>query len=120
MMKHRVILIPLDGRPPCRQFVIDAGRISGIEVLTPPHEYQDYYSQPGDTRAMAAWLQQSLEEQPADAIILSVDQLLYGGLLAAREHPATEARWKPCCSSLNPCTRLTRRSQSTPSVSCRA
>ncbi|MDD6382502.1 MAG: DUF4127 family protein [Selenomonadaceae bacterium] len=92
MMKHRVILIPLDGRPPCRQFVIDAGRISGIEVLTPPHEYQDYYSQPGDTRAMAAWLQQSLEEQPADAIILSVDQLLYGGLLAAREHPATEAQ----------------------------
>ena len=46
-MTRRVILIPLDGRPPCRQFVIDAGRIGGTEVVPPPHELQDYYSQPG-------------------------------------------------------------------------
>lgn len=89
-MRQRVILIPLDGRPPCRQFVIDAGRISGTEVVTPPHEIQDYYSQPGDTRAMTDWLHKAMDEKPADAIILSVDQLLYGGLLAAREHQATE------------------------------
>ena len=97
-MHQRVILIPLDGRPPCRQFVIDAGHISGTEVVTPPHEIQDYYSQPGDTRAMMAWLQEVTAEQPADAIILSVDQLLYGGLLAAREHQADEAQMETLLS----------------------
>lgn len=87
-ISHHVILIPLDGRPPCRQFVIDAGRIGGTEVLTPPHELQDYYSQPGDTKAMKSWL--SSEIGHADAVILSIDQLLYGGLLTAREKQASE------------------------------
>lgn len=87
-ISHHVILIPLDGRPPCRQFVIDAGRIGGTEVLTPPHEMQDYYSQPGDTKAMKSWL--SSEIGHADAVILSIDQLLYGGLLTAREKQASE------------------------------
>lgn len=88
-MTRRVILIPLDGRPPCRQFVIDAGRIGGTEVVPPPHELQDYYSQPGDTKAMRIWLENEMNS--ADAVILSVDQLLYGGLLTAREKQASAA-----------------------------
>lgn len=85
---HHVILVPLDGRPPCRQFVIDAGRISGTEVVTPPHEIQDYYSQPGDTKAMRQWLLDAAATGKTDAIFLSIDQLLYGGLLTAREKQA--------------------------------
>ncbi len=83
----KVVLIPLDGRPPCRQFVVDLGKIAGLEVVVPPSELQDYYSQPGDTRGMQAWLRQ--EAEGADALILSIDQLLYGGLLAAREEEAS-------------------------------
>ena len=30
-----ILLIPLDGRPPCRQFVIDTGHIAGLSVLSP-------------------------------------------------------------------------------------
>ena len=88
---HHVILVPLDGRPPCRQFVIDAGRIGGTEVVTPPHELQDYYSQPGDTKAMRRWLLEEVAKGTIDAVFLSVDQLLYGGLLTAREKQATPA-----------------------------
>ncbi|MCI7063588.1 MAG: DUF4127 family protein [Mitsuokella jalaludinii] len=88
---HHVILVPLDGRPPCRQFVIDAGRIGGTEVVTPPHELQDYYSQPGDTKAMRRWLLEEVAKGTIDAVFLSVDQLLYGGLLTAREKQATSA-----------------------------
>ena len=88
---HHVILVPLDGRPPCRQFVIDAGRIGGTEVVTPPHELQDYYSQPGDTKAMRRWLLEEVAKGTTDAVFLSVDQLLYGGLLTAREKQATSA-----------------------------
>ena len=84
-----ILLIPLDGRPPCRQFVIDTGHIAGLSVLSPPSELQDYYSQPGDTQGMEQWLSKNI--QNSQAVILSIDQLLYGGLLAAREKEKTPA-----------------------------
>ncbi len=82
----KIVLVPLDGRPPCRQFVVDLGKIAGLDVVVPPTELQDYYSQPGETKGMQAWLKQ--EAEGADALIVSIDQLLYGGLLAAREKEA--------------------------------
>ena len=87
-LSSRVVLVPLDSRPPCRQQVADLGRIAGLDVITPPAECMDYYSQPGDTKAMQDWLMTAV--QPGDAVILSIDQLLYGGLLAAREKQAPE------------------------------
>lgn len=83
---RKVVLVPLDGRPPCRQFVVDLGKIASLDVVVPPTELQDYYSQPGETKAMQAWLRQ--EAEGSDALIVSIDQLLYGGLLAAREKEA--------------------------------
>ena len=80
---HRILLVPLDTRPPCRQFVQNAGLIADTEILSPPHEILDYYSQPGDTHAVMEWLDTHMDD--AEAVILSVDQLLYGGLLTARE-----------------------------------
>ena len=86
---QKILLVPLDGRPPCRKFVLDAGELAGAEILTPPGEIQDYYTQPGDTKALAPWLEENIEG--CDALILSIDQLLYGGLLAAREANKTPA-----------------------------
>ena len=86
--EKNILLIPLDGRPPCRQFVIDAAAIAGIKVQTPPTELQDYYSAPGDTAGMRSWLKENLAAN--QAAIISIDQLLYGGLLAAREQEAPE------------------------------
>ena len=78
-----VLLVPLDSRPPCREFVVSGGRIVGWNVITPPTEYMDYYSMSGDTHALRDWL--AHKAGGTDAVILSVDQLLSGGLLAARE-----------------------------------
>ena len=82
----KITLLPLDGRPPCRQFVISGGRIAGLEVSVPPSELQDYYSLPGNTQGMREWLMADLSG--ASAAIISIDQLLHGGLLAAREKNA--------------------------------
>lgn len=81
--ERRILLVPLDSRPPCREFVVSGGRIVGWNVITPPTEYMDYYSMSGDTHALRDWLAHEAGE--TDAVILSVDQLLSGGLLAARE-----------------------------------
>ena len=85
--KGKITLLPLDGRPPCRQFVISGGKIAGLEVSVPPSELQDYYSLPGNTQGMREWLSQDLED--SSAVIISIDQLLHGGLLAAREKNAS-------------------------------
>ena len=84
----KILLLPLDGRPPCRQMVISAGRITGTEIRVPPQEVLDYYSQPGDTAGTRAWLRENIAG--AKAAIISIDQLLYGGLLAAREKTASQ------------------------------
>ena len=83
----KILLVPLDSRPPCRQFVLDAGRIADYAVTAPPSSIQDYYSLPGDTSAMKAWIRENIRD--SCALILSVDQLLYGGLIAARESTAS-------------------------------
>ena len=81
--KRPILLVPLDSRPPCREFVVNGGKIIGREIVTPPTEYMDYYSKAGETIEMRQWLAENAGG--ADAVILSVDQLLSGGLLAARE-----------------------------------
>ena len=89
-LNKNILLVPLDGRPPCRQFVIDSGAIAGFNVTTPPSELQDYYSAPGDTAGMRKWLQENTPNN--QAVFISIDQLLYGGLLAAREKEAPPAQ----------------------------
>lgn len=87
---QRILLIPLDSRPPCRQFVMDAGSIANTQIITPPNEIMDYYTQAGDISALMHWLENNIAG--SDAVILSIDQLLYGGLLAAREADTSAAQ----------------------------
>ncbi len=86
-LKSRILLAPLDSRPPCLDFVVRGGRIAGVEVITPPEEILDYYSKPGDTTALQAWVRENLAG--CSYAILSIDQLLHGGLLASREAKKT-------------------------------
>lgn len=81
--RYKVILIPLDSRPPCKKMVVDAGKMAGIEIITPPTEIMDYYTQKGDTKAIQQWLLDNIDN--SDGAIISIDQLLHGGLLASRE-----------------------------------
>ena len=78
-----ILFVPLDSRPPCRQWVEDLGRLIGCQVVMPPSNLLDYYSAAGDTDGVKAWVMQNIGN--ADVAILSIDQLLSGGLLAARE-----------------------------------
>lgn len=83
-----VLLIPLDSRPPCKQLVEDNAKTDNIKILTPPSEILDYYYNAGDTRGVANWLKDNIKN--ADAAVISIDQLLHGGLIASREGKKTE------------------------------
>ena len=78
-----ILLVPLDSRPPCNQFVIDAAKIDNLKIITPPTELLDYYYQAGNTSALADWLSKNFKG--IDAAVISIDQLLHGGLIASRE-----------------------------------
>lgn len=81
--KYKLILVPLDTRPPCQKMIIDAGKMAGIEIITPPSDIMDYYTKAGDTKALQTWLLDNINN--SDGAIISIDQLLHGGLLASRE-----------------------------------
>ena len=78
----KVLLVPLDSRPPCGQLVANNGRTAGIEIILPPSETMDFYTLPGDTSKMRKWLYDEIKK--CDEAIISIDQLLYGGLIASR------------------------------------
>lgn len=81
---QKLLLLPLDSRPPCTQLVADNARTASIEILLPPSDLMDFYSLPGNTTKTKEWLLQKLPS--CQGAIISIDQLLYGGLLASREH----------------------------------
>lgn len=86
----RLLLLPLDSRPPCSDYVLRDSRLAGVEILLPPKELMDYYTNPGDYRKMRQSLLSLAREQQPDGIILSMDQLMAGGLLASRDKLITD------------------------------
>lgn len=81
----RVLLLPLDSRPPCTDFVVDLARLAGMEVLLPPPWLLDHYRRPAETAALAAWLREAVRSSRPDAVIVSADMLVHGSLLASRQ-----------------------------------
>ena len=82
-----VLLLPLDSRPVCSTMVQKLGTLAGLNVILPPKSYLDNYQTPSDRQKLFQWLQTN---QPKyNYSIISADNLLHGGLLAARMNTAT-------------------------------
>ena len=82
-----VLLLPLDSRPVCSTMVQKLGALAGLNVILPPKSYLDNYQTPSGRQKLFPWLQKN---QPFyDYSIISADNLLHGGLLAARRNTAT-------------------------------
>lgn len=84
----KILLVPLDSRPPCRDFPSQVGKIGDYEIILPPSKAQDYYTEAGDTALMEEWVFDNITG--ANYAVISIDQLMHGGLLSARENVATE------------------------------
>lgn len=89
-LTSRILLIPLDDRPPCLQFPIKMGLIGDTEVVTPPRELLGRFTDFGRSDEIIAWLKRQ-DLRSFDAAIVSVDMLAYGGLVAMREYETSFA-----------------------------
>lgn len=81
----RILLIPLDDRPPCLQFPVKMGLIGDVEMVTPPRSLLGRFTQFGKCDSIIIWLKNQDLSQ-FDAAIISMDMLAYGGLVASRVH----------------------------------
>ncbi|WP_042222003.1 DUF4127 family protein [Oceanobacillus manasiensis] len=81
----KIIYIPLDERP-CNTQVVEriASSCSQINFVSPPPELLGLKKRPANNEGIWAWLFH--ESKGADAIILSIDMLVYGGIVPSRIH----------------------------------
>ncbi|MCI0524845.1 MAG: DUF4127 family protein [Acidobacteria bacterium] len=80
-----ITLAPIDDRPAVGQFAQMIGAIADHRVRTPPREMLGRFTTPGDTARIGDWLR-AQDYSKTDAVVVSVDMLAYGGLVASRVH----------------------------------
>ncbi|MEP7039710.1 MAG: DUF4127 family protein, partial [Acidobacteriota bacterium] len=89
-MSSRILLVPLDDRPPTVQFVVKMGEIADAQVVVPPREMLGRFTEAGKPDEIIKWLKtQNLKS--FDAAIIALDMVAYGGLVASRVHGDTNA-----------------------------
>ena len=79
----KILLVPLDDRPATMQYPEWLARIADHRLVLPPSELLGKFTTPGDTAKLASWLE-SYPYEGTEAIILSIDMLVYGGLIGSR------------------------------------
>ena len=75
-------LVPLDDRPCNVRFPQQIAAIGGDAVLVPPLPALGHFNAPGQPQDIARWLHDLPE---VEALIVSIDMLAYGGLVASRK-----------------------------------
>ncbi len=88
-----IVLVPIDDRPSTGQFAQMVGAIADHKVTMPPREMLGRFTTPGEPQKLADWLR-TQDYSKTDAVVVSVDMLCYGGLVASQRHgvPLEEAR----------------------------
>jgi hypothetical protein len=80
----RIALLPLDERPVNLLLPQDVSRIAGVILDTPPADLLPIYREPGNPEALGEWLMQRARDPATVHLVVSLDMLLYGGLIASR------------------------------------
>ncbi len=93
-MKKKIVLLPLDERPCNYIFPKRLFEQEDIEIVRP--DQLGNKKQPADVNKVAEFLKK--ECMDADGLVLSVDMMLYGGLVPSRIHYLEESRLKELAS----------------------
>jgi hypothetical protein len=89
-LNTKILLVPLDDRPPCLQFTVKMGLIGDTEIITPPSKLLGKFTTPGQSDKIVEWLK-AQDLKRFDSAIVSLDMTAYGGLVAMRRYGETTA-----------------------------
>ncbi|MFF1921833.1 DUF4127 family protein [Streptomyces sp. NPDC058221] len=77
--------MPLDERPVNARLPQQVAAIAGFETVLPPVAALSRKREPGDTEVLARWLEECVTgAEQTQALVIALDMLGYGGLIAAR------------------------------------
>lgn len=79
-----ILYVPQDDRPVDYAYTVKTAEDAGYTVLTPPRQYLSGSNFHGSPDELMNWVETHASE--ADAMVLSVDSLVYGGLVDSRKH----------------------------------
>lgn len=79
-----ILFVPADDRPVSLEYNVDTVKAAQLEILTPPTEYLASRGRAGDPEKLWQWVLENCKQ--ADAMVLSADSLIYGGLVDSRTH----------------------------------
>ncbi|MGI6360556.1 MAG: DUF4127 family protein [Acholeplasmatales bacterium] len=83
-IKNKVVFLPLDERPCNYKFPFDIFRNSNLNIRRPNKELMGDKKKPADFENIKKFLLN--ESKDADALIIAIDTLLYGGIIPSRLH----------------------------------
>ncbi len=75
--------LPLDTRPCTYDFPIELAQIYGAKIIYPPRDILANFRDEPDIEIVHSWLAQICDK--CDALVVSMEQLVYGGLIQARD-----------------------------------
>ena len=84
----KIVYIPLDERPCNYAFAPQIAKGTPVQVAVPDKAILGDKKKPADIAAVTAFLQEQCAD--ADGCVLSLDMLLYGGIIPSRIHQLTE------------------------------
>lgn len=79
-----IVYVPQDNRPVSLEYTVKTAEGAGYTVLTPPDYLISGRTFQGYPEDVWAWLKANASK--ADALVLSTDTLIYGGLVDSRKH----------------------------------
>lgn len=79
-----ILYVPADDRPVSLEYAVDTLKAANIDILVPPAEYLAGRQRTGDPEGLWQWVKDNAAK--ADALVLSGDSLIYGGLVDSRIH----------------------------------
>ncbi|PYZ92747.1 hypothetical protein CR194_13925 [Salipaludibacillus keqinensis] len=84
-MTSDIALLPVDARPVTRLLPAQLINVAGRSVRLPDKEILGFLKEPGDVAALHEWLRQQVHQ--VKGFVLSIDMLIYGGLVPSRVSP---------------------------------
>ncbi|MEN6414108.1 MAG: DUF4127 family protein [Veillonellales bacterium] len=79
-----LLYVPADDRPVSLEYVADTVKAAKLDIMTPPTADLASRNRGGDSYQLWQWVLDNCKQ--ADAIILSADTMIYGGLVDSRTH----------------------------------
>ncbi|WP_427113427.1 DUF4127 family protein [Megasphaera sueciensis] len=79
-----ILYVPQDNRPVDLAYTVSTAQDAGYTIITPPQKYLSGSNFKGSPEQLLQWVDAHAGE--ADAMVLSVDSLVYGGLVDSRKH----------------------------------